>query len=393
MKTKLLFLAIAILCSTFTNAQWQQTSLNTEPAYCLALNGSNIFAGSNTGMYLSSNNGTNWSSANTGLTSNIIKSLAVSGTNIFAGTNGEGVFLSTNNGSSWTAVNTGITDLSITTLAVDGSTIFAGTNSGIFLSTNNGTSWTAVNTGLTCTDTYSIAISGTNIFAGTYTGGVFLSTNNGSSWTAVNTGLPDPSSAGIYSLAICGSTIFAGTEGYGIYRSLNNGSSWEATALMEAIVPAIVVCGTNVFAGTFEGVFLSTNNGVAWNAVNTGLSHTTVFSLALNSSTLFAGTIDGGVYKRTLAEMISGINEIDNEKSISIFPNPFSFETVLKTKNGFKNISLSIYNSFGQQVKQINNISGPTINVQRDNLPSGIYFIQLADENNVITTLKLIITD
>ncbi|HQI46800.1 MAG TPA: T9SS type A sorting domain-containing protein [Bacteroidales bacterium] len=268
MKTKLLFFTIAILCSTFTNAQWQQTSLNTVPAYCLALNGSNIFAGSSTGMYLSSNNGTNWNSANTGLTSNIIKSLAVSGTN-----------------------------------------------------------------------------------------------------------------------------IFAGTEGYGVYSSSNNGSNWDATTLMDAIVPAIAVCGNNIFAGTFEGVFSSTNNGVAWNAVNTGLSHTTVFSLALNSSTLFAGTIDGGVYKRTLAEMISGINEIDNEKSISIFPNPFSFETVLKTKNGFKNISLSIYNSFGQQVKQINNISGPTINVQRDNLPSGIYFIQLADENNVITTLKLIITD
>lgn len=98
----------------------------------------------------------------------------------------------------------------------------------------------------------------------------------------------------------------------------------------------------------------------------------------------------GGVYKRTLTEMISGINEIDNEKSITINPNPFSFETVLKTKNGFKNISLSIYNSFGQQVKQINNISEPTISLQRDNLPSGIYFIQLADENNVITTEKLI---
>ena len=38
----------------------------------------------------------------------IINCLAVSGSNIFAGTNGEGVFLSSNNCTSWTQVNKGL---------------------------------------------------------------------------------------------------------------------------------------------------------------------------------------------------------------------------------------------------------------------------------------------
>ena len=67
-------------------------------------------------------------------------SFATLGTNLFAGTSG-GIFLSTNNGSSWSAVNTGLTSAGVWTLAVSGTDLFAGTSSGVFLSSNNGTSW------------------------------------------------------------------------------------------------------------------------------------------------------------------------------------------------------------------------------------------------------------
>ncbi len=112
----------------------------------------------------------------------IVNCLAVSGTNLFAGTGRGGVFLSTNNGTSWTAVNNGLTNTNVYALAVSpasggtgGTNLFAGTwGDGVFLSTNNGISWTAVNTGLTNTRVWSLAVSpasgrtgGTNLFAGT----------------------------------------------------------------------------------------------------------------------------------------------------------------------------------------------------------------------------------
>ena len=56
-----------------------------------------------------------------------INSLVVSGTNIFAGTFGGGVFLSTDNGSNWTAVNNGLTNTDVRSLLVSGTNIFAGT--------------------------------------------------------------------------------------------------------------------------------------------------------------------------------------------------------------------------------------------------------------------------
>ena len=92
--------------------------------------------------------------------------LAVSGTNLFAGTQGGGVFLSTDDGTSWTAVNSGLTNTTVRAFAVSGTNLFAGTaGGGVFLSTDNGTNWTAANSGLTGTDVYGFAASGTNPFA------------------------------------------------------------------------------------------------------------------------------------------------------------------------------------------------------------------------------------
>jgi hypothetical protein len=107
------------------------------------------------------------------LTETTVYALAVSGTNLFAGTFG-GVFLSTDNGTSWTAVNAGLTYATVYALVVSGTNLFAGTAyGGVYLSTDNGTSWTAVNSGLTSSLVYALAVSGANIFAGTEWGGVW----------------------------------------------------------------------------------------------------------------------------------------------------------------------------------------------------------------------------
>lgn len=78
---------------------------------------------------------------------------------------------------------------------------------------------------------------------------------------------------------------------------------------------------------------------------------------------------------------------------IKLFPNPISSSITLESEKTFINAKLILYNSFGQQVKRINDISGKTYTLQRDNLPNGIYFLQLQNDNNLITTYKVVITD
>ena len=89
----------------------------------------------------------------------------------------------------------------------------------------------------------------------------------------------------------------------------------------------------------------------------------------------------------------TGINENNMRNYISVYPNPFNSSTTIQFNSTINNGELNIFNLYGQKIKTINNITGNKIKIDRDNLPSGIYFIRLTQDNKTITTDKLIITD
>ncbi len=266
---------------------------------CIVSSGSYIFAGTiGGGVFLSSNNGVNWSEVNNGLTDLNVDALAISGSNIFAGTNSSGVFLTTNNGLNWTNVSSGIVFLDIDELLVSGSFIYAGTyGGGVYRSSDNGTTWNAYNINLGSSFITGLAFLGVNLFAGTYDMGVYLSSNNGFSWTAVNSGLTDPN---ILSLAVSGTNLFAGTQS-GVYISTNNGSSWTAvnSGLTSTYTRALGVSGSNLYAGTQGGVFLSSNNGSNWTVVNSGITNLQIYSLGVSGTNVLTGTGGNGVFLTT----------------------------------------------------------------------------------------------
>lgn len=88
-----------------------------------------------------------------------------------------------------------------------------------------------------------------------------------------------------------------------------------------------------------------------------------------------------------------GINSLTPNSSIKFFPNPLTSQTVLETDRHLENATLTIYNSLGQQVRQVNNISGNTVTIHRDNLLSGLYSLQIRQDNQTVATEKLLITD
>ncbi len=105
----------------------------------------------------------------------------------------------------------------------------------------------------------------------------------------------------VLSFAITGVNLFAGTDSGGVFLSTNNGATWTAvnSGLTDTTVRSLAASGANLFAGTHAGgVFLSTNNGSSWTAVNSGLTNTAVNSLVTSSANLFAGT-GGGVFLST----------------------------------------------------------------------------------------------
>ncbi len=89
-----------------------------------------------------------------------------------------------------------------------------------------------------------------------------------------------------------------------------------------------------------------------------------------------------------------GVNQLDGSPPETfICPNPFSSLTILQTSNILENATLNVYNLFGQQIKHIDNLYGHSIVLYRDNLPSGIYFISLKQDNKILFRNKLVISD
>jgi len=103
-----------------------------------------------------------------------ISCLTALGKNIFAGTFSNGIYISTDNGTNWESTNNGLVGTDVELLVVSGTYLIALTNSGIFISTDNGSSWKQKNTSFSPASTNCFAVSGQNIFAGTYGNGIYV---------------------------------------------------------------------------------------------------------------------------------------------------------------------------------------------------------------------------
>ena len=420
MNKKLFLLSLLVLVFSFQNlfAQWQKTNEPKDSAVCLYINklNGNIYAGTyRGGVYLSSDNGGSWKAVNNKLSDTAtICSLAINGTNgyIYAGTFNQGVLLSTDNGISWTAKKSGLATipilgriLPVLSLAIsdDGANVFAGTLGidttvsflhvvlgGVYLSANNGSTWTAKNNGALAagTSVFALHINGVNMIAGnngfgysTKTGnGVYLSNNNASNWTAVSNGLTDKD---IFSFAINGANMYTGTK-KGVFLSTDTCKNWSIIGLSGYSVLTLAVCNDSIFAGTIGGgVFLSTNNGANWNAINEGLGNLDILSLAVKGGYVIAGTAGDGIWRCKLSE-ITGITESATGKqhtAILAYPNPVNDQlTISSQANAKEQVNINIYDATGRIVYS----SGMNQKqISTSNLPNGVYILKISSINSV----------
>lgn len=154
---------------------------------------------------------------------------------------------------------------------------------------------------------YALEAIGNYIFAGTSSGGVFFSDDNGNTWINRNGAFPNMK---VRSMAVHGTTIFVGTNGApnaGIYQSSDNGLNW--TDVTQQIsnnyfyeVGALTTNGTHLFAGTSEGVLISSLNNVSptsWSLYNHGLSNQSyrrIGTLKIKGNIIYAGLYGFGVW-------------------------------------------------------------------------------------------------
>ncbi len=140
------------------------------------------------------------------------------------------------------------------------------------------------------------------VYTGTSNAGLYISKNAGNSWKQVYETLIGQKL--INSIAIIDNSIIISTGASGIFRSTNNGISWDYIPPFDINISFYTFASDNqknLFAGTSNGVYLSTDRGLNWIQKSKGLPIASVFSLFKSSKgILYAGLFPAkGVFKST----------------------------------------------------------------------------------------------
>jgi len=345
------------------NTHWTGSGAPYVHADCHDLiykNGTTVYAGTDGGIFFTSNSGTSWSAINGNMNiaelykmgnSKTTYSLAITGnqdngTNVFTGgwnqtMGGDGMscFIdwsndqvrygeqyqgsfnrTTNGGTSWTAITTGISGTGSWNTPwhqdpLTANTIYGGRVQ-MYKSTNQGTSWSAISTFTNTTSIVEFAVAPSNsqvmyvIQGGTV---LYKTINGGGAWTNVTGTLPvgsakmsfvavedkDPNSVWV--------TFSGYSSGNKVFNSINGGTTWTNYSTGLPNLPANCVTYWN---GTKDGLYVGCDIGIyyrdslqaTWVAYNTGLPNVSVHDLAIFYPTgkIRAATYGRGVWEADL---------------------------------------------------------------------------------------------
>lgn len=380
---------------------WNQNGIRDEDvSSVLAPAGTTIYVGTlGHRLFVSKDAGMIWTHVRSDSMCDYIFSLAYAGGNVFAGTDC-GVFRSTDQGTSWWNVSKA--DVAGGSFALATSRtgiIYNGTNFGVYRSEDAGTHWTPA--GLNNEKIISLAVGQNDelVCAGS-TSGVHASNDGGTTWQSLGLVRNDVQCV-IVSLS---GTIIVGVEG-GVVISTDSGTTWQEKYFSNGYVYSLVSSGTNLVAATGSGVFVSPDEGMTWSFQNSGIKQPIVLSVAVTPvGNLLAGTYNGGLYRsdQTITGVTDDVPAPVTSALLHNYPNPFNPSTTIRFNvpaplsgdSRPEHVSLNVYDLLGRQVASLVNenlMPGMhTISWDAISSPNGIYFALLRINNGTYTTKMLL---
>ncbi|QQR87448.1 MAG: hypothetical protein IPJ76_04270 [Flavobacteriales bacterium] len=342
-----------------------------------------------TGIKKSTNGGTVWAPVNNGLPqsgqSYFVESVFNNGTSLFAGTQ-SGVYRSDDNGASWSAANGTLTASNTVfankwfvnagvTMAIFNGDIASG--GGIWRTTNGGTTWTIGHSGMgSNARVYNICLHSNGFLYASSNVGLYISNDGGLNWQISST-----MNYSCYAIASNGGNLIALTTFGYKYSSNNNGSWTDATgdpasptggdiAVFDGKVYATVVAGGG---GSTSDMLVSLNSGLTWASVANGIGATDLISMQeffVSPSNLYIGALLD-IY--TISDNNVGMPE-EAFEHFTIAPNAFEASFIVTGAQVVAGDRFEVLDMVGRLVLSTP-ASGTSTVIDRGQLPSGGYLL------------------
>ncbi len=239
------------------------------------------------------------------------------------------------------------------------------------------------------------SVSGNTIWFGTNKGRIFKSSDKGLTWTANNSvaGADFGVDKFTFSNETKGLLMIEGTQK--LYNTNDGGSTWNQVITPDfyksdiAYIPgtSMVVAGgaANPFGSSY-----STNDGVSWTVIDTGIYHGTL--AFLNDSFGFSAgrntnSTTGGISKFTGIPPLK-TQKFDSGKQISAYPNPTN--GILHLNSEFSPIKdTKLFDQLGRQVHDSKFQSSNKVNLDLKSLQNGLYLLKITTDSGKTETIKI----
>lgn len=369
---KFILLITAFLFAQYLSAQWTQVGYmivngtdTSKGCNIIKGFGGNVYCGTSKGLFVSADNGDNWSNLTYTVSptanEDIASVLVASNGHIFIGS-ATALYKSTDGGSSWSTVSSLPITGKIWDIAEIGGNIVISfdnsTDAGTYYSPDFGSSWN-LSSGIN-SKVRRFFSDGATVYLGGTSNGVYKSTDNGASWSVAGTGFP--ATPGIWSVDKIGSKLFAASvTGSGLFESADNGATWVSVAppvfngfcqvFSIAQNGSVLLASNDGVCNNGSSIRISTDNGATWNAFLSGITapfYLPVLGKNSSGTSFFTKRGNGAEVFRYDYSPTSVKNSFSKTDDITLYPNPST--GILNIKGiSAANASLVIYNIVGDE--------------------------------------------
>ena len=406
---------ILIIVITFTtHAQWERKPFpEADNPQGLIETSQGLLALSQRTIYVSSDNGNSWSAlsstspaySSTVLEANGVLLANTSRMRIFPHIVVPSLFRSDDSGKNWFSVSDAV--YGGQSIAIFNSKIYADLDGKLYCSSDTGRTWELIDTSNFFPNQITEIIGGgCCLYVRIGSHAIYRKNTATDLWDSLEITFPSH----FYNVIAKDSSLYVGTFSDGFYISNDIGNTWQEASIGlpdSSGIRALYMLDSSIIASISEdfqqSIYKFDLQELKWSLFNEGFSLQRlkyIFGFAANGEYLFALT-DSTLWLRSISNLSTSIehyNDVTKSYQTNNYPNPFNSSTkIVFTLNNSSDVTLSIYNMLGQEIKTISagNLTPGTHNLawngtNRNNEPvsSGIYIYRLQVKDNTGKTFS-----